>query len=109
MSYLKYPKIKTVVSFPARRDSFVRIRYLNQIAFLANLAIYGDEKPYCLHTSDSAGDYLDGVQIPNVEWNTRPMTMTVYNMRGKEPSAWKRLAFAYDTRVGRYTIHKRNC
>ncbi|KAK6213365.1 hypothetical protein QIS74_09367 [Colletotrichum tabaci] len=71
-----------------------------KIDFLADLPLYYDEKPYYLHASDSAGDYLDQIKITNVRWDTQPVV--VHSMRDNTDISLENNGFAYVRSESKY-------
>ncbi|KAI0888148.1 uncharacterized protein GGS22DRAFT_155174 [Annulohypoxylon maeteangense] len=63
------------------------------IDFIADLPVYGEEKPFFLHPSASNDVNLDEIKTSNVEWDTKPVT--VYSMRDREDISLEKNGFCY--------------
>ncbi|KAI0898716.1 hypothetical protein F4806DRAFT_455425 [Annulohypoxylon nitens] len=63
------------------------------IDFIADLPIYGEEKPFFLHPSASKNVNLDEIKTTNVKWDTKPVT--VHSMRDKDNISLEKNGFCY--------------
>ncbi|OTA95610.1 hypothetical protein M434DRAFT_393664 [Hypoxylon sp. CO27-5] len=70
------------------------------IDFIADLPIYGEEKPFFLHPSASVDVDIDGIRTTNVEWDRQPVT--VYSMRNKDNISLEKTGFCYVKHESKY-------
>ncbi|KAI0139027.1 hypothetical protein F4776DRAFT_617774 [Hypoxylon sp. NC0597] len=70
------------------------------IDFIADLPIYGEEKPFFLHPSASVDVDIDDIKTTNVEWDTQPVT--VYSMRNKDNISLEKTGFCYVEHESKY-------
>ncbi|KAI0836384.1 hypothetical protein F5Y06DRAFT_305359 [Hypoxylon sp. FL0890] len=63
------------------------------IDFIADLPIYGEEKPFFLHPSAAVDVEIDEIKTTNVEWDTQ--SVTVYSMRNKDELSLEKNGFCY--------------
>ncbi|KAI0104457.1 hypothetical protein F4814DRAFT_430833 [Daldinia grandis] len=63
------------------------------IDFIADIPLYGEEKPFFLHPSATAKIGLDAINTTNVEWENKPVT--VHSMRNDTNISLEKNGFCY--------------